>query len=177
MLQSGAETRCSHCGTESIVLAFPALSRAELKPQFGESILVEGESSCFYHATKRAAAACDQCGRFLCSLCDIAMDGRHICPSCLQANRNDPAKTRMVTRHVLYDNMAMDASVVPVLLCWPVSFITAPVAVFLVIRHFFNTKRPIPRNSWRAWVALLFSVATLGVWVYVVGSTFLTGSF
>ena len=36
-----------------------------------DALLSEGESSCFYHPNKRAVVPCDQCGRFLCTLCRV----------------------------------------------------------------------------------------------------------
>lgn len=45
------------------------------------------DASCFFHAGKKAAVACETCGRFLCSLCDLEFGGRHICPPCLAAGR------------------------------------------------------------------------------------------
>ena len=72
---------CPGCGTQVQVEVFPALFRPFTPGKTGEPIVLDGESSCFYHAQKKAAAVCSACGRFLCALCDCELSGQHICPA------------------------------------------------------------------------------------------------
>src|SRR5580658_8979442 len=74
---------CPACSIPIRIEVFPALSAPQAVGQSGETILVEGESSCFYHPAKRAVVACESCGRFLCALCDLDLNGQHLCPGCL----------------------------------------------------------------------------------------------
>ena len=93
---------CPACGMPLQMEVFPALFRKISAGQGGETIIVEGESSCFYHPQKKAVLPCDGCGRFLCALCDCELDGRHFCPACLEAGKTrgkikslDNQRTRM----------------------------------------------------------------------------------
>ena len=61
-------TPCPACGVPLQVEVFPALFRRINPGSSGEAILVEGESSCFYHPQKKAVIPCQGCGRFLCAL-------------------------------------------------------------------------------------------------------------
>src|SRR5262245_51105568 len=62
---------------------FPAYVRPTARGREGEALMVEGESSCFYHPQMKAVLPCEGCGRFLCALCDCELQGKHFCPACL----------------------------------------------------------------------------------------------
>ncbi len=78
---------CPGCARPIEVQVFPGLMRTPSVGRPAESITGEGEAACFFHATKKAVVPCDDCGRFLCALCDIELEGRHLCPACLQAGQ------------------------------------------------------------------------------------------
>ena len=78
---------CPRCRAGVEFEVFPALFAGPRLGRAGEALVDASEASCFFHAEKRAAVACESCGRFLCALCDLEMEGRHICPTCLAAGR------------------------------------------------------------------------------------------
>lgn len=78
---------CAHCRTEFRYEALPPLFGGPRVGRPGELLVDASEASCFFHPEKRAAVACESCGRFLCSLCDLEVEGRHICPACFSAGR------------------------------------------------------------------------------------------
>src|SRR6202522_4376848 len=82
-LDTSAETACPSCGAGNMVRAFPAMfaERAAAAPEAA----LTGEAACFDHPGKRAVAACQQCGRFVCQLCSVDMGGVAYCPSCVAA--------------------------------------------------------------------------------------------
>lgn len=75
--------RCPACNAALSIVTFPGFRRAPAAGRAAERITGEGEAACYFHATKKAAVPCDDCGRFLCALCDIPVDGRHLCPTCI----------------------------------------------------------------------------------------------
>lgn len=79
--------RCPQCRTAFQFEALPALFAGPRIGRPGEALVDAGEASCYFHPEKRATIACESCGRFLCALCDLEVDGRHICPSCFSAGR------------------------------------------------------------------------------------------
>ena len=81
---------CSGCNSLLQVELFPAFFRASSAGQTADEVLLEGESTCFYHPTKKAVLPCSGCGRFLCSLCDCDLGGNHICPTCLEVHAFEP---------------------------------------------------------------------------------------
>jgi len=61
----------------------------------------------------------------------------------------------------MYDSIALALATLPVFLFWPV-FGTAPVSLFLVIRHWNSPRSIVPRTRIRLYLAALFAVAEIG---------------
>jgi hypothetical protein len=96
-------------------------------------------------------AACDNCGRFLCAVCDIETPGGHICPACF-----DRADQPAAHERVNYDTVALALVTWPMLLCW-VPLLTTPVALFFAFK-FWSAPSPVfPRGRWRLWLTLVIA--------------------
>ncbi len=177
---------CPGCYSALLVEVFPAYFRPVATGQAAENIVSDEDASCFYHPAKKATVPCARCGRFLCALCDIDLGAnRHVCPGCVEAARLDPAGKAdlagtgtggglpgatlgalSVQRGVLYDQLALVLTVLPLVILWPVSFITAPVALFLAIRYWNAPKRAvIPRGRGRMFAAALLATLEIGAWL------------
>src|SRR5207248_7281246 len=129
----GKLVACPGCGSPLEVSVFPALFRQIAEGKSPETILVEGEASCFYHPQKRATIPCAICGRFLCALCDVELNDQHLCPGCLDTGRKKGKLVQLETRRTLHDSSALVLSIVPVICMWPISVVTSPIAVFLAV--------------------------------------------
>src|SRR5437660_8891376 len=127
----GEPARCPGCNSLVQVEVFPALFRQIAEGKSPETILVEGEASCFYHPQKRATIPCAICGRFLCALCDVELNDQHLCPGCLDTGRKKGKLVQLETRRTLHDSSALALSIVPVICMWPISGVRAHIAVFL----------------------------------------------
>ncbi|MBN2307797.1 MAG: hypothetical protein JXR94_02430 [Candidatus Hydrogenedentes bacterium] len=161
---------CPSCDTSLRVDAFPALLRGTARGREPEPVVVDGESSCYYHPHYKVEAPCDECGRFLCALCGIDICGKHLCPACLASAQAGERHPWLVTRRVLYDGMALALGFAPLLLflfCWPVTLITAPLIVFLCVRYWNAPKSVVPRGRWRMPLALLLAGAQFVAWAGV----------
>jgi hypothetical protein len=71
----------------------------------------EGEAVCFFHPEKRAESSCEQCGRFICALCDLPLGGRHLCPKCLDASK----VPELINRRFVGGYFAMLLGIVPII--------------------------------------------------------------
>jgi len=155
----GAPVEC-RCGVRARALIYPAIFRLSAGSA-GEAIQAEGESACFAHEGKRAVAACDSCGRFVCALCRIEWGSRVLCPACVNAAEK---RTELLTRsRPLYDSMALAIAAVSALL-FTLSLFTAPVAIYLAIRALRAPRSLAPRTMARAWMALGLALLELGGW-------------
>jgi hypothetical protein len=157
------ETVCPACAAAHQVTAFPALYRPPEPAATGEHLLVDGESGCFYHPQKKAVIPCDGCGRFLCPLCEVEFAGRRLCPACIQAGKEKKKIKNLENQRMLYDDLALSLAIVPLVTVY-LTFIGAPVALYLAIRHWNTPSSIIPRTKWRNVLAILISGAEICGW-------------
>ena len=127
LFNTGQFFPCPTCLAPLQVLQTPAASTAE-------PLLVEGQSSCFYHPAKKAAIVCEGCGRFLCGLCDLELNGRHVCPVCLETGRKKSKFKDLENTRVLWDYLALSVAIIPPLCFWP-ALVGAPLTLYLVLRY------------------------------------------
>jgi hypothetical protein len=149
--------RCPGCGNLLQVEVFPALFRPITAGSVGETVMIEGEASCFYHPLKKAVVPCDACGRFLCALCDCDLSGQHLCPSCLDTGQQKDRLPHLQTQRSLHDNITLALAVLPLLIFYFTIF-TAPIVLFLVIRHWNTPGSLVPRTKVRFVIAAILAV-------------------
>jgi len=159
------ETYCPACRSPLTALVFPAFLRASAGV-FPE-IAVEGtEATCFYHAKKKAVVPCDQCGRFLCALCQVELSGQNWCPSCIELHRKQGKLASLDNSRTLYDGMALLLATAPILM-WPVTILTAPAALYMVIRYWRSPMSIVPRTKTRFILAGVFALAEIAGWIFL----------
>lgn len=166
---TGALVPCVHCSTPLQVDIFPAFHRKTESSSAGEAVIEEGESSCFYHPQKKAVQPCDNCGRFLCALCDCVLHGHHFCPACLEAGGKSGKIKNLQNERMLYDSLALALALLPILFFY-VTFMTAPAALYLAIKH-WNTPRSIVHGT-RVRLVLAMILSTLQIVGWIVGIYF-----
>ena len=155
---------CPACGTPLQIEVFPAIFRKTGSGQSGEMILVEGESSCFYHPQKKAVRPCDSCGRFLCALCDCELHGQHFCPACLETGRTKGKIKSLDNQRTLYDNIALALAIYPMLIFY-FTLITAPMALFVAIRYWKSPQSILHRTKVRYIAAAVIALLQIGGWM------------
>ncbi len=159
---------CPSCGVSLKIEVFPAFFKDIGPGKSAETLVVDHEAGCFYHPQKKAVIPCDSCGRFLCAMCDIELNDRHLCPNCLETNRKKGKLTQLEKRRTLYDAIALRLSVYPVILLffgWFFTIVTAPMSIFIAIRYWNAPSSLVPRRpKFRFVMAILFSSLQLMGW-------------
>jgi hypothetical protein len=158
---------CQACGVPLSLTVFPALLRAARKGKQAETLLVEGEAGCFYHASKKAVLTCDMCGRFLCSLCSIDLGGQNLCTACIQAGKRKGALDNLTRHRLLYDEVALALSLLPLLL-WPITVLTAPATFVVIARHWNGPASLVPRSRVRFILAGFFAALQITGWTALI---------
>ena len=162
-LLPGAVVDCPACRSNLSFTVFPALSHPpeSVSTASGEHAL-EGEAVCFFHAEKRASVACQRCGRFLCSLCDVPFGGRHLCPSCLDASK----MPELIKRRWIPAQTALLLGMGPVCFCficafmWPLLPFTGLSAIVVAC---LSWKKPYSLvHGSRRWMAILGLLGGIG---------------
>jgi hypothetical protein len=157
---------CAICRAPFSALVFPAFL-PKPAPAPSSSLREEGEASCFYHQGKRAVVPCDQCGRFLCSLCQVEFLGQNWCPACIEGRRQKGQLSTLDARRPLHDNMALALTVFPALLFWP-TIITAPMGLYMSVRYWRAPSSLVPRTKIRFCIAALLATLQIGAWIWLV---------
>jgi hypothetical protein len=164
-LDTNIETGCPSCGSDNIVRAFPAMF-AERVAAAPEAALT-GEAACYDHPGKRAVAACQQCGRFVCQLCSVELSTVIWCPSCVAAGAGQAQIAKADAQRTLYDSIALTAPLLS-LLMWPLTIATAPAAIVIAISKWKQPLSLVRRSRWRFVAAIAVSLAMLVGWGLVV---------
>lgn len=141
-------------------IPFPAL-RAKRTVVRAQAVGAGEEAACFFHAENQAATICDGCGRFLCAVCSIDLTGRPLCPSCIAAQKDKTAHT--VNDRMLYDGLAMTLALVP-LIMWPLTVVTAPVALGVVIYGWRKPGSLVRGKRWRLVAAGVIAFVEIAAW-------------
>jgi hypothetical protein len=99
-------------------------------------------------------------------LCDCELNGQHFCPSCLEAGQTKGKIKSIENQRTLHDSIALALAVYPLLFFY-FTFLTAPVALFLAIRHWNSPRSIVHRTKIRFVVAI--SIAGLEIAGWIIG--------
>ncbi len=167
LIDSSPSGECPRCKSAVSANAFPALLKVEVGKK-GQDVVVDGESGCFYHPNKKAVVACDGCGRFLCDLCSIDWSGRRLCPSCVSGGVGSGKIEETAAKHYYYDSIALFIALISMFF-WIVSFLTAPVVIYICIRYWKKQDSFVGRTKIRFVAAMAIALLTLALWgVYAI---------
>jgi hypothetical protein len=165
-VNTAALATCSACGATLQADVYPALFNGLASGHTGDRLQSQQEAGCFYHPDKRAQRPCSACGRFMCALCDIELEGRHLCPACLEKGKSSEQISQLVDRRVCYDQIALLVAFLPIFMVW-VTIVTAPIALYLSIRYWNTPTSIVPRTRIRFVVAIVLSALQMFVWAMV----------
>jgi hypothetical protein len=129
---------------------------------------MDGEAVCFFHPANRAVLPCDACGRFVCTICDLHVGSRHLCPVCLSKGLSNEKLEEIVPRRFIWSRTAFWLGLLPLLFSialWPIIFATGGTAVIIAL---IGWKRPGSlvrgRQRWAAILGILLGLLQVGVW-------------
>jgi len=129
VLQPG-DVYCGSCGLafEAELFAPPVAARAALPPPEAGTA-----AQCAKHARNAAAAACERCGAFMCTLCRVESDGLVLCAGCFDRLRADGSLASASTSFRSWRTLGLHLAVLGVPL---VTFgaLLGPVAVYAAAR-------------------------------------------
>jgi hypothetical protein len=161
---ASGEVRCTLCGARNRALAFPAILAAP-GAAGGAAPALGGEAACFDHPNKRAEAACQHCGRYLCRLCSVEFGTEIWCPSCV-AGRSGAAKAaNPETSRTLSDSIVLTLPLASLLL-WPLTAIAAPAALAVGAARWKRPTSLVRRWRWRMPVGMALALVEAGLWTW-----------
>ena len=163
-----ALTNCPRCHRPLEVTLLPAFGRDHRAGWVGANRVGSEEAACFFHETKRAEVACDQCGRFVCALCHLDLEGRNLCPTCVGSGRPTDAGGFFERERIRWDIVVGWLVWLPLLtLCfwflWPLTLL---VAVGIAVWKQGSPSSRITRS--RAWMLGHLGLGLVGGAVVIV---------
>jgi len=154
---------CPSCGIPLEIEVFPAFFREISPGQSAQPVMVEGESSCFFHPQKKAVVPCAGCGRFLCALCDCEFGKEHFCPACLEAGKSKGKIKALDNQRTRYDNIALALALLPFLIFY-FTIVTAPMTLYVAIRYWNAPRGAVQKSRIRFILAIIIAVLQIGGW-------------
>ena len=172
MINSQTLVTCPSC--EGLLRAdvFPALYRKLPAIRSGQTLQTDNEAGCFYHPRKKAVVPCSACGRFVCDLCDVALNGQHLCPACFEKGKTKRKIKSLENHRTCYDTIALMVATVSMLIYW-FSIFTAPFVIYLTVRHWKSPSSIIPRTKIRFVLAFIIASVQITGWILVFSNLFL----
>lgn len=166
---------CPNCGMDVRVVVFPALFRDEAKAVVAESVMGDGEASCFFHAGKKAVHPCSGCGRFLCSLCDLEIGSEHLCASCVESGRKKGTMQQIESKRFLAAHLCQALGILSLLVfCLPLGFIALPTQIVVWA---MNRKKPQSLVGKRAWVGYAVGMTASSVSILIFIALVIVGAW
>ena len=172
MINSYSLVACPSCESFLRADVFPALYREFPTARSGDTLQMDKEAGCFYHPRKKAVVPCSACGRFVCDLCDVALNGRHLCPSCFEKGKTKRKIKSLENQRTCYDTIALSVATVSILIYW-FSLFTAPFVIYLTVRHWNSPSSIIPRTKIRFGLAFIIASLQIAGWIFVFSNLFL----
>lgn len=169
-INTGRMAPCPGCGVLIRATVFNALLRKSDADVVPQGVAAHGESECFYHPGKTAVVPCADCGRLLCPVCRVEMDGKSICMNCLQAGRDKQKITALQNERVLYDGLAFTLAFWPMFLVFPTP-LTAPTAIFFCIKHWRRPGGVLPKGWFKNIAAFFLAILQLVGWIALLGQS------
>lgn len=168
--------QCDGCATTLEIIRFPALVKT-IAPGSLPERLVADEASCFYHDSRQAEAACDSCGRFICTLCDLKMEDEHLCPNCLSQGRKEGKREELKKTHFCADQLALTVAALP-LLFFPVTLVTGPLTIVILLYYRKHPGSLVRGNSgFRKGLALILALLQVLFWIVLFAGSMQNGGF
>jgi hypothetical protein len=163
-LAAGDTAVCTACSAANRVRIFAAAfaDRSSARPETA----IEGEAACYDHPSKKAVAACSQCGKFVCQLCSVAWAGEIWCPSCVAAGAGKAKSANLDTSRTLYDSIALILPLVSLIL-YPFTLVAAPASLVLAAARWGRPIGMVRRNRWRFVAAILVDLGMIVAWIFV----------
>jgi len=165
-LAAGDVAICTSCDSANRVRVFPAIL-APPQASARAEVALDGEGTCYDHPSKRAVAACHQCGRFVCRLCSVESGSEIWCPSCVAAGAGKAKSANLDTARTLYDSTALILPLISLLL-YPFTLIAAPASLVLSAMTWSRPLSLVRRNRWRFVAAILISLTEICLWTLVI---------
>ena len=164
LINSDTFVTCPLCAVPFMLRVYPAAAINGAPIPVADAARAEAQAGCFYHAGRPANVVCEECGRFICALCEIEYRNESLCPACVRRDIDQTTATEMVRSHVRYDKLVFYLAMAP-LLFWPLTIITGPAAVVMGMRYWNRPVSLVTTGRIRIAIAILAGFLQAAAWL------------
>ena len=164
MINTDSLAACPSCDSLLRADVFPAVYRSLTEGRKGEALQISNEAGCYYHPAKKAVIHCAACGRFMCALCDMALNERHLCPACFEKGKSKRKIKSLENHRTCYDSIALMVATIPILVYF-ITLFTAPLAIYLTVRYWNTPSGIIRRTKIRFILAFILAGLQIAAWI------------
>lgn len=153
------DDQCPVCRCSIDIKVFPRLFREPVR-HIEMKTPGEEEATCTFFPELKADKVCDECGCLMSEKASAKWGDDDLCLPCLHRLREEVKAPSFLANAPLNDNRALAL----VTLLAPMSLITAPIALWLLLRNRKKATGLFPRSRWRWWTALILSIGLIIGW-------------
>jgi len=166
-------TTCPSCRQNLELTLLPGYGRELEVGRSAMERIGDSDAACYFHTTKKAELPCDRCGRFLCALCRLELNGQNLCPTCFGAGAKKGTLPSLERERFRWDNLAWILAVGPVatLCLWWLTPVTCIAALTVGVWKLNSPPSRIHRSRVRLILAMIVAALLLGA--AVVGTLYL----
>ena len=160
---------CEGCGSAQEFYVFSAFARKPVPSTDTDVVPGEADERCYYLEDRKAIATCGDCGRPVSAFMKVNVGDEVSCLTCLETKRDDKDDARLETRRIACDNRALMIAGLPIvtLIAFPVSLLTAPLALVFVVRDWSSgTLSMLSKSHWKFGFAATLAVLQIVFWAW-----------
>jgi uncharacterized paraquat-inducible protein A len=154
--------QCTRCGGEFEARVFHPPTRVTRVLQLEQSG-PEAAGACANHPRNVAVSTCERCGIFICSLCELEVDGSKYCPACFERLAQEGSITSARTRFRSYASLAGLSALAG--LIFSTMFLGLPLgglSLYYVVKG-FRTRRETGATVFGLLLAAMFAVGAMAI--------------
>ncbi len=158
---------CPRCGGEYEARVFHPPTRSARVLQLVQSG-PEGAGACANHPRNAAVTNCERCGIFICSLCELEVDGAKYCPGCFERLAQEGSIQSARTRFRAYGSLAGLSAIAGLFLSGLfLGFPLGGLALYYVIKG-FRTRRDSGASMFGLLLSTFIALAAIAFSVFMV---------
>ncbi len=149
---------CHGCGKKNKVVIYDTILKELNQGEKICTVTEDDDANCYKHQKNLAVKSCEHCGAYICSLCDIEVNGKHICPDCFNNQQNSPSNGKSNFMHA---QLAFILSIVQVFIWYLIPIFSIGIIIYSII-FWRKDKNPYSNSSKIFFVlAILISLIAL----------------
>ncbi len=135
--------KCHGCGKKNKIVIYDAILKELNQGEKICTITEEDDANCYKHQKNLAVKACDHCGAYICSLCDIEIHGEHICPDCFNNQQKSQSNSKSNFMHA---QLAFILSIAQVFIWYLIPIFSIGIIIYSII-FWKKDKNPYGKSS------------------------------